>query len=278
MRYVAGPLMEATIFQTRRFRLDLAYDGRPYSGWQSQPGGNAVQDVVEAALATICPQVASVQGSGRTDAGVCALRQVAHFDAPADWKMSGEAWRRALNTKLPPTIRALACGEVDPAFHARFSAVEKTYDYEIATGEVLPPLRHGLAWHQRGLGPADELAAILHRYVGLHDFRAFSAKRHDGYDEERNTTRDLAEASLRPLEAGEGYVLRFRGNGFLYKMVRFIVGTAVYVQRGRITLDDLDALLSGKDRVAKAPYCAPAAGLTLVGVRYPEIFETGADA
>ncbi len=263
--------MEAPIFHTRRFRLDLAYDGRPFSGWQSQTSGNSVQDAIETALAAICPEVKSVQGSGRTDAGVCALGQVAHFDAPLDWRMDGAAWQRALNSHLPPTIRALACAEADPAFHARFSAIEKTYDYEIATGEILPPLRYGLAWHQRGLGPVDELSAILARYVGRHDFRAFSAKRHDGYDDLRNTMRDVTEASLRPSEGGEGYVLRFRGNGFLYKMVRFLVGTSVYVLRGRITLGDLDTLLSGNTPSDKAPYCAPACGLTLVEVRYPEL-------
>jgi tRNA pseudouridine38-40 synthase len=266
--------MEAPLFQTRRFRVDLAYDGRPFSGWQSQPSGDSVQDAIESALASICPEVTSVQGSGRTDAGVSALGQVAHFDAPAGWRMSGDAWQRALNSHLPPTIRAIACGEVDPAFHARFSALEKTYDYEIVTGEVLPPLRHGLAWHQRGLGPAGELEAILARYTGTHDFRAFSAKRHDGYDDLRNTMRDIVEASLRPADGVEGYVLRFRGNGFLYKMVRFLVGTAVYVLRGRISLADLDDLLAGESHADRAPYCAPASGLTLVAVRYPDTLES----
>ncbi len=138
--------MESSPPSPRRFRLDLAYEGRPYAGWQSQPGGGAVPDAVETALAAVCPEVTSVQGSGRTDAGVSALGQVAHFDTPPHWRMEGGDWLRALNTKLPPTIRVMACREVDPAFHARFSAVEKTYEYEIATGPVLPPLRHGLAW------------------------------------------------------------------------------------------------------------------------------------
>ncbi len=256
---------------TRRFRLDLAYDGRPYAGWQSQPGGDAVQDAVESALAAICPPISSVHGSGRTDAGVSADRQVAHFDAPAAWRMRGGEWARALNTKLPPTIRALACREIDPAFHARFSALEKTYQYTIATGEVLPPLRHRLAWHQRGLGPADRLTAILSGFVGVHDFRAFSAKRHDGRDEERDTTRTLYEASAR--QDGEALVLRFRGSGFLYKMVRFLVGSTVYAVAGRLSPEDLARLLEGPGDGSKAPYCAPADGLVLVDVRYPEPFE-----
>jgi hypothetical protein len=119
--------MEAPPPAPRRFRLDLAYDGRPFAGWQSQPGGGSVQDALEAALAATCPEVTTVQGSGRTDAGVSATGQVAHFDTPPYWRMDGGDWLRALNSKRPPTIRVMACREVDPAFHARFSAVEKTY-------------------------------------------------------------------------------------------------------------------------------------------------------
>lgn len=267
--------MEAAPLQTRRFRLDLAYDGRPYSGWQSQPGGGSVQDAVEEALSAICPAVASVQGSGRTDAGVCAAGQVAHFDAPSHWRMGGQEWRRALNTKLPPTIRVNGCREVDAAFHARFSAVEKTYEYTVVTAETMPPLLHGLAWHQSGMGDLERLAGILSAYEGTHDFRAFSAKRHDGYDEQRNTVRRIAEASLRLGEGFEGIVMRFRGNGFLYKMVRFLVGTAVYVLRGRTPEEEFARLLAGGE--GKAPYCAPAAGLSLVGVRYADSPETFLD-
>lgn len=269
--------MENAPENRRRFRLDLAYDGRPYVGWQSQPGGGAVQDAVERALSAICPSVVSVQGSGRTDAGVSAIGQVAHFDAPADWRMDGRAWMRALNTKLPPTIRAMRCSEAPASFHARFSAIEKTYEYAIATGEVLPPLRHGLAWHQRGLGPVEELAAILARYEGTHDFRAFSAKRHDGRDEERDTVRTLHEASVRTARDGEELLLRFRGNGFLYKMVRFLVGAAVYAIHDRLSREEMDRLLSGVDERAKAPYCAPADGLILVSVRYPDAFGKAGD-
>jgi len=257
--------------EKRRFRLDLAYDGRPFAGWQSQPGGDSVQDAVERALAAICPEISSVHGSGRTDAGVSAQAQVAHFDAPASWRMQGEEWQRALNTKLPPTIRVLRCFAVPGTFHARFSAVEKTYRYEIATGEVLHPLQHGLAWHQRGLGPVAELDAILRLFEGTHDFRAFSAKRHDGFDEGRDTVRTLHRSRVAG-ESPDGLVLEFRGDGFLYKMVRFLVGSAVYAVRDRISKEELAVLLEGGE-TGKAPYCAPAAGLSLLSVSYPEPFE-----
>ena len=255
-----------------RFRLDLAYDGRPFSGWQSQASDDAVQDVVERALASICPAITGVQGSGLTDAGVSALGQVAHFDAPADWRMDGGAWQRALNTKLPPAVRVMRCGAIDPRFHARFSALAKTYCYEIATGEVLPPLQHGLAWHQRGLGAEDDLATVLALYEGTHDFGAFSAKRHDGKDEGRDNVRTITTARVIATK-DESILIEIRGNGFLYKMVRFLVGSAVYCVKGRISLEEMSRLLEGRAGDVRAPYCAPADGLTLAGVHYPEEFE-----
>lgn len=254
--------------ETRRFRLDLAYDGRPYAGWQSQPGGGTVQDVLESCLASTCPEVRSAQSSGRTDAGVSALGQVVHFDVPSTWRMDSGAWMRALNSKLPGSIRVMRCEETQSDFHARFSALEKTYDYHIVTAEVLPPLLHRLAWHQVGIGVAEHFDPILAHYCGTHDFRAFSAKRHDGYDENRDTVRTLYEASARPSEDGSGVILRFRGTGFLYRMVRFLVGTTVYALRSRVSEEEIDSLLQGSHHEAKAPYCAPADGLTLVSVRY----------
>ncbi len=261
----------ATCSPLRRFRLELAYDGRPFSGWQSQASDDAVQDHLQRALTAICPAVTTVQGSGRTDAGVSALAQVAHFDAPAASRMDGGAWQRALNTKLPPTIRVTRCAATDPQFHARFSALSKTYRYHIFTGEILPPLLHGLAWHQRGFASAEALAAVLALFEGTHDFGAFSAKRHDGRDEGRDTVRTITTARLTE-RGNDSLVLEFRGNGFLYKMVRFLVGSAVYCVRGRISRREMSRLLEGDTGETKAPYCAPADGLTLVEVDYPEEF------
>ncbi|MEM1443733.1 MAG: tRNA pseudouridine synthase A, partial [Verrucomicrobiota bacterium] len=179
--------------KTRRFQLVLAYDGRPFDGWQSQASGNAVQDFLLQALQSICPDISTVQGSGRTDAGVSANGQVAHFDTPAHWRMGGEEWQKALNTKLPAAIRILSCAETSVSFHARFDAVGKEYRYRIVTGEVLPPLLVGLAWHRRGLGDPGDLLDILKVYEGKHHFRAFSANRNDGKDETRDTERTISE-------------------------------------------------------------------------------------
>ena len=130
-----------------RLKLTIAYDGRPFNGWQAQACGNTVQDHLHKALEQTAKQPVKLQGSGRTDTGVHALAQVAHFDAPEDISMNPFNWVPALNTKLPATIRVMSCEETDDDFHARFSAKGKIYHYDIATDPVLPPLKAGLAWH-----------------------------------------------------------------------------------------------------------------------------------
>lgn len=253
----------------RRFRLTVAYDGRPWAGWQSQVGGDTIQDQLLAALQIIHPGISTVQGSGRTDAGVSAIGQVAHFDAPADASLDAGAWLRALNTKLPATIRIMDSAEVDTDFHARFSAVAKTYRYRVWTGPVLPPLEAGLAWHVPRLGSREKLESALDAFRGRHDFRAFSANRGDGKDEDRDTLREIFDVSITDATSGDWLEITFTGEGFLYKMVRFLVGSAVRVAQGKLDLDTLSALLKGVRGSEKAPYCAPADGLLLVSVRYP---------
>tara|TARA_R110000850_G_scaffold202967_26_gene329137 strand:- start:203 stop:769 length:567 start_codon:yes stop_codon:yes gene_type:complete len=187
--------------------------------------------------------------------------------------MNGGEWQRALNSKLPAAIRVMRCGEIEPEFHARFSALEKEYRYDIATDDVLDPLLSGLAWHRRGLSSGLDLGEVLSIYEGRHDFRSFSAKRHDGKDEERDTQRTLTLSSVEKLDAGV-LQLRFRGNGFLYKMVRFLVGSAIYCVEGKISPDEMKVLLQGCDLEKKAPFCAPPDGLSLERVFYPPEFES----
>lgn len=251
----------------KRFRIVVAYDGRPYCGWQSQADGGTVQDILIAACREICPEISTVQGAGRTDSGVSAEGQVAHFDTPDHWGMGAEQWIRALNTKLPTTIRVMCCETVPQSFHARFSASRKTYRYRLFTGPVLPPLLAGLAWHRRGTFSTEVFAERLALFEGEHDFASFSANRKDGHDEVRSTVRRIFEASVESPEP-EHFEFRFRGNGFLYKMVRFLVGSTVYgIERG-LGSEEVRALLAGKRGGLKAPYCAPADGLTLERVVY----------
>lgn len=250
-----------------RLKLTIAYDGRPFLGWQSQAGGKTVQDFLNEALEVTAKQPIKMHGSGRTDTGVHALGQVAHFDAPADSTMNPYNWVPALNTKLPAAIRVMACEEVSEDFHSRFSAIGKRYYYDVCTDPVLPPLKAGLAWHLPRLLDADVLAQALTLFEGKHDFHAFAAYR-GNEDEETDYERTVFSAKLTTLP--DGYRMSFHGDGFLYKMVRMLVGSAIKAAQGRLRLDDLALLLDQSTGLphGKAPLCAPADGLYLEEVIY----------
>ena len=250
-----------------RLKLTIAYDGRPFGGWQIQPNAPSVQEQIEHALAEIAKEPIRIHASGRTDAGVHARGQCAHFDAPDHLTMNPLNWLAALNTKLPATIRIMSCDEVAPDFHARFSAVAKTYVYELATTPVLPPFLAGLAWHlPRQLDP-HTLGEALALFTGEHDFRAFAAAR-GNETEHTSHVRTITTATLTPSD--DGSQLRFTGNGFLYKMVRLLVGAAVTTAQGRFLLDDLAGLLDQQHDLphGKSPFCAPPDGLVLQHVVY----------
>lgn len=246
-----------------RFKLTIAYDGAPFEGWQSQPGGETVQDKLESALAEIGGAPIRAHGSGRTDTGVHALGQVAHFDAPEGSRMDADTWRRAINAKLPRAVRVLAAEPVADDFHARFSATAKTYRYEIDTGEVLHPLRLGRAWHHPAALDHMRFGEACALYLGEHDFSAFAANRRDG--KVPDTVRTISSAEVSGTDTGLS--VTFNGNGFLYKMVRLLVGGAARVARGREEKRWLSALLSDPS-AGKCSHCAPGGGLYLVGVDY----------
>ncbi len=258
----------------RRWRLLVAYEGAPFAGWQSQPGGNTVQDLIETALKEISPEIRGIHGSGRTDRGVSAVGQVAHFDAPETLLIDPAAWRRALNVRLPATIRIMECSVAPPGFHARFSASGKTYRYQIFHGAVMPPLLAGRAWHVRRLGDLEKFRRQVESFRGWHDFRAFSANRRDGWDESRNTWRLLHEARVEIVPVppewnapGDWVTVVISGNGFLYRMVRFLVGISVRCAQGKFEEADIRRLLDQPGR-EKAPWCAVPDGLTLAAVDY----------
>jgi tRNA pseudouridine38-40 synthase len=251
-----------------RLKLTLAYDGRPYQGWQTQACGNTVQDFIQRALLEVAKQTIKLHGSGRTDTGVHAHRQIAHFDAPPGISMQPCHWLPALNCKLPATIRIMACEEAPADFHSRFSAIGKIYHYDLCTDPVLPPLKAGLAWHLPRLPDRGVLEQALALLAGHHDFHAFAAYRGNELPD-MNWFRTLHRADLESL--ADGFRITFVGDGFLYKMVRLLTGAAVHAAQGRLRLDDLAALLDQAPGLpcGKAPNCAPADGLFLQEVLYP---------
>jgi tRNA pseudouridine38-40 synthase len=244
-----------------RLKLLIAYNGRPFRGWQSQATRDTVQDHLEGAFAEIAQTKISVQGSGRTDAGVHALGQVAHADVPPG-KLSCPAWQSALNACLPKEIRVLRATRARPGFHARFDATGKTYIYRICNASFLHPMELGRAWHLPGPLDASILTAGAALLTGTHDFAGFAANRgHPSSD----TVRTLHRIAL--TRKGAMLTLRFEGDGFLYKMVRLLTGTLVRCAQGRAGLSFITGLLSAKG-ARKTSFAAPAEGLYLVRVNY----------
>jgi tRNA pseudouridine38-40 synthase len=227
---------------------------------------------VEAAVALIGgapPEggVTRVHGSGRTDTGVHALGQVAHFDPPAGTRLGEAEWHRALNAVLVPTVRVMRCEQVAPDFHARFDATGKIYRYRLWHGEVLPPLEHGLAWHLHGCLSALLLRRGARLFEGTHDFTAFSANRGEENEKAKDKVRTIRRLDFE--QQGELITLTFEGDGFLYKMVRMIVGALVRVARGHDDLDRLADLLAQPGQ-KKPGWQAPPDGLMLMKVLYAE--------
>lgn len=250
-----------------RLLFTCAYDGLPYCGWQSQRGGASVQDTIEEAAARILREPLRISASGRTDAGVHAHAQCFHADVPDTCRMRPDNWRAALNAHLPASIRIMEVQAVDASFHARFSAVGKEYEYLICTSAVLSPFLHERAWHLPHVFDVDLLEQALRCYEGEHDFRRFAANR--GNEPENPPAdfylRTIYSATLQ--REGDLLRLRLHGNGFMYRMVRLLVGTAHQVARGRMTCRELAHMLTDP-LGSKTRYCAPAAGLYLSRVFY----------
>src|SRR5262249_3350451 len=245
---------------SQRLKLIVAYDGAPFAGWQSQSHRNTVQDHLERAFERITGRAIRVHGAGRTDAGVHALAQCAHVDVskflPAD------QWIKALNALLPSAIRVLRGRYVSRDFHARLSAKGKIYRYRIWTAPILPPFEHRRAWHIAQPLDLNILKSAAKHFVGTHDFAGFAANRGKP---EQSTIRTIN--SVRVRKTGPCVTVEFDGNGFLYKMVRLMVGALVKCALGKLRVEDVVARLdSGK--IGPARFSAPGEGLFLVRVRY----------
>ncbi len=246
------------------FRVTLAYDGADFLGWQLQRpgGGRTVQGVLEEALGRLAGgSRVVVNGAGRTDAGVHALGQAASFDLPRD--IEADELQRALNGLLPEDVRVLDAAPAPPGFHARKSAVSKLYRYELDCGGVpLPQRRRAAGFVPWTLdeGAVRETAAL---YLGRHDFASLASSGGSAKTTVRTVLRSEA------VFAGATLVYETEADGFLRKMVRSMVGGLVAAGRGALRPGDLARALEARDRRAW-PAPAPACGLTLVRVRYPD--------
>ncbi len=243
-----------------RIALGLSYDGQGAPGWQTQPGGLALQDLLESALAVLADHPVATVCAGRTDAGVHALSQVVHFDTTANRPV--QAWIRGTNAHLPGRLRVQWAHVVDAEFHARFSALTRSYRYLLHVAPVAHPLwtgRAGWAFRPLDLAAMQQAAAAL---VGEHDFSAFRSSQCQA----RNPVRRLSRLEIRA--RGEFVEFILTANAFLHHMVRNLVGSLVQVGLGRKAPDWPARVLASRDRrQAAATYSA--SGLYLVAVDYP---------
>ena len=245
---------------TRRYRMTLAYDGTAYAGWQIQPRAPTIQQAVEEALETICGERPRVHGSGRTDQGVHARGQVAHFDLSAP-RPAAEL-RRALNGVLPADVRVLNLARAAADFHARRSARSKTYRYFIWNGDVLPPHLRLYRAHVRNRLDVAAMQAAAARLRGRRDYAAFTANPNRVVE---STVRAVTRLDV--TRRGHEVTLTAEGEGFLYKMVRSFAGFLIRVGEGAVPAGEADRILASRTRTARVP-TAPPQGLFLWRVKY----------
>lgn len=242
-----------------KIRLILEYDGSNYAGWQLQAGQDSIQGRLEAVLERIFGQKIRVHGSGRTDAGVHALGQVAAFDLPRPF--APEELHRAMNALLPPDIAIVEAAAAPAEFDPRRDARLRAYEYRVINQDRRSAFDFRYAWQVAG--PLDRAAmrAAARRFIGTHDFAAFRSLGSD----EKSTVRSVFSSEWRC--DGKHLAYRVEASGFLRHMVRTMVATMVAVGRGKLAPAQVTALIESRDR-ALAPALAPAAGLFLVEVRY----------
>ncbi len=263
----------------RTLKLTLVYDGAPFVGWQRQAEGISVQGLIEEALARIEGARVALVGAGRTDAGVHACGQVASVKLTS--AIDSAALGRALNAALPPEIRVTAVDEVASTFHARYSAASKTYRYQIVNGPITTPFEWRYAWHVSERLDVERMGEAAAHFEGEHDFAAFRASGGSA----RTSVRRVYTSSLSQVHALPGgwpaacafvdrpdtrrLVYEVRATGFLRHMVRAIVGTLVEIGAGRREPASIEQAFASGVRTAAGP-TAPACGLWLVGVEYPD--------
>lgn len=262
--------------QMRRIRLTIAYDGTNYRGWQIQqppaahPEGSVptIQGELQRALGHLLPKegnIIPVVGASRTDSGVHALGNVACFDTEST--IPAANFPKAINRYLPADIRVLQAVEVSMDFHPRFLPHEKCYEYRIDQGRVANPLTRLYAYNYTYPLDLERMRAAARELVGVHDFTSFVNPDSQVFEHGGDAVREIYSIDI--LEEGSQLVIRIRGNGFLYHMIRIIVGTLLVIGNGRRAPEDIRTMLAAKDRTTAGP-TVPAHGLCLCALHYDE--------
>jgi tRNA pseudouridine38-40 synthase len=257
----------------RYFKFTIAYDGTDFHGWQIQAHKPTIQGEIVGVLERLTQERIALHGAGRTDAGVHALGQVGSLRTQS--ALSAAEFQRALNALLPPVIRIVGSEEVGPDFHARWSALGKTYRYRLYRGKVVPPFIHRYVLHYPF--PLDEgkMRDAAARFVGVHDFASFAASTgSEDDDKERCTEREIFSTQLDRSADNEELIFTVKGRSFLRYMVRKMVGTLLDVGRGKLTPDDIDRLYESADRSKSGP-TVPPQGLVMVEVFHAEAWRIG---
>lgn len=245
-----------------KYKLIISYEGTAYGGWQVQPNALTIQALIQDALTTLLTKPAHLSGSGRTDAGVHALAQTAHFvsEKPLDSLKT----LRSLNGLLPRDIRIKSVDEAPDDFHARFSAKHKTYHYNLSLGHTPDPFMRYFSHHLYQELDLEKLKTACEHFIGEHDFTSFANSASMGAAA-KNPVRTLTRCHIEKMPFG--LRIEVSANGFLYKMVRNIVGALIACGTGKLDPDQIPVLLKARDR-RLAPLAAPAKGLFLAHVDY----------
>lgn len=241
------------------YKLTIAYDGRPFKGWQRHPGQPTVQGALESAFTEVTGHSSPVEGSGRTDSGVHADAQVASVTLPDEIDIGDLS---ALNAELADGIEILSASPMDSGFHARKDSIGKTYRYQIWNAEECPEDRVGRVWHIQGALDVESMRAACAHFVGNIDFASFAKKPNFKQSTTRRNMQSVELQSELP-----SITITMRADSFLYKMVRNVVRSIVKVGEGRLQPEDIVGIIQACDR-ARAPGTAPASGLYLETVHF----------
>ena len=243
----------------RNIKLTIEYDGTNYLGWQRQKVGNTIQGTLEEAIRVLTNETVETIGSSRTDAGVHAKGFVANFKTSS--KIPADKYREAINHKLPDDIVILKSEEVDEEFHARYNAMGKTYSYSILNREVPSAINRNYVYHVKRRLDIEAMREACNYFIGTHDFASFKSSG----SSVKTTVRTISELYLEEQE--DTIKIYVTGDGFLYNMVRIIVGTLIMVGFNKIKPNEIENIIKEKDR-EKAGICVPAKGLVLEKVYY----------